>query len=93
MIFAMEDWFASGRAVDLVLMLVLLEALLLTAMHYVGSRGPALRNVLPNLVSGGALLVTVRLAIADAGWVWLGSMLLLALLAHLVDLGLRWDRP
>ena len=53
-------------------------------------RGPALVDVLPNLVSGAMLLLAVRLASTQTHWAWLALVLLLSLLAHLLDLRRRW---
>ena len=81
----------SGRAVDAILVLVCIEAALLVLWRRRTGRGPAVGAVLPNLASGAALLLTVRLALVDAWWGWLAATLALALLAHLLDLGIRWE--
>lgn len=82
--------FHSGRIVDLILLLVLLEAALLGWHHRRTGRGPSLRALLPNLLSGAALLAGVRFALAQSEWFWVAAALLLALLAHLADLHQRW---
>jgi multisubunit Na+/H+ antiporter MnhF subunit len=82
--------FHSGRIVDLILLLVLAEAMLLAWHHHLTGRGPPLRALVPNLLSGAALLVAVRLALVQSEWLWVAAALLLALLAHLADLRQRW---
>ena len=86
----MAGLFHSGHILDLILLLVLAEALLLAWHHHLTGRGPPLRALLPNLLSGAALLVAVRLALVQSGWLWVAAALLFALLAHLADLRQRW---
>jgi hypothetical protein len=88
------EWIASGRAVDAILLLVLLEAGALAVYHRLTGRGPAAALVLPALLAGAALLLALRLALADAAPLWLALSLLAALFAHLFDLASRWrQRP
>jgi hypothetical protein len=86
----LAELFHSGRIVDLILLLVLVEAVLLAWRRQLTGRGPSLRALLPNLLSGAALLAAVRLALVNAAWLWVATALLFALLAHLADLHQRW---
>ncbi len=86
----MAGLFHSGRIVDLILLLVLVEAVLLGWRHHRTGRGPSLRALVPNLISGAALLVAVRLALVQSAWSWVAAALLFALMAHLADLRQRW---
>jgi hypothetical protein len=79
----------SGRMIDVILVLVVIEALALSALHRRSARWPSLRMLMPNLLSGVALLFAVRLALADAWWGWLSACLLAALVMHLADLAVR----
>jgi hypothetical protein len=81
-------WFESGRIIDLILLLVLAEAPLLLWLHRLGI-GPGLRPVWPTLISGFLLMLALRLAMVDTWWGWIAAVLTLALLSHLLDLGLR----
>lgn len=67
--------------VDGIMVLVILEAILLSAL------GRA--TILPNLAAGFMLLVAMRLALADAGLPLVGLSLLAAGIAHLIDLRRR----
>ena len=49
-----------------------------------------LGRVLPNLVSGGFLLLAVRAALGGAWWGWVSLCLLAALIGHLEDLRRAW---
>jgi len=86
----MADFFASGRAADLVLLVLALEALALLAFQRATGRGPAPRAVLALALPGVALVVALRLALTDAWWGWIGLALAAAFLAHLFDLRSRW---
>lgn len=79
----MEAWFASGRIVDALLVLVLLEAIVFLR----AGRG---RLLLPNLAAGACLLLALRAALTGAPVALLGLWLALAGLAHGVDVAGRW---
>lgn len=81
--------FASGRIVDLILLLVLLEALALAAWARRSRSGPGLAGLLPNLLAGAFLLLALRAALADAAWPWIAAALAGGLVAHLWDLSGR----
>lgn len=82
-------WIESGRIVDLILALVVLEALGLA--WWLRGRGGVL-PLAPTLVAGACLLVALRAALAGAGWAWIAAALAGALAAHLADLGIRLRR-
>jgi len=79
-----------GYAVDLALVVTVLEAVALAAYHRGTGRGVAPGLLLGNLLSGACLLLALRGALAGAGWVWIAPCMLAALLAHLADLRQRW---
>lgn len=89
----MGDLFATGRVADLILALVVLEAILLVAYRRRTGRGVATWDLLPNLLAGGCLLLALRGALTGAGWAWIAACLAAALLAHLADLSRRWRVP
>lgn len=86
---AIAAWVESGRIVDLILLLVALEALWLA--WWLRRRGGVLR-LLPNLVAGACLLLALRAGLTGAGGAWLGAALLCAFAAHLADLAIRLRR-
>ncbi|UHD18157.1 hypothetical protein [Thiocapsa bogorovii] len=86
----MAELFASGRLIDLILGLVLVEAIALGVLHRLTGKGVAPRDLVGLLLAGAFLLVAVRLALTGAEWFWIGLSLGLALVAHLADLALRW---
>jgi hypothetical protein len=88
----MAELFASGRAVDLILLLMVLEALGLTVLWRLCACGLPPRALLVILASGGCLLLAVRAAFTHALWVWVAPFLTASLAVHLIDLRLRW-RP
>jgi len=86
----MADLFAGGQIVDLILLLIGLEAVGLAwlARRRQGG-GASVPGLLANLLAGAALLLALRSALTDAEWqataLWLG----LAFIAHVFDLWLR----
>lgn len=81
----MSAWFESGRAIDLVLAVLALEALLILLI----TRGQKRRDVLLALVPGLFLMLAVRAALAGAPWQTIAALVALSLPAHLLDLGRR----
>jgi len=76
----------SGTIIDLILVLVAVEAL---ALHWLDrrlGRGPGLAAVWPTIASGALLLLAVRAALTQAWWGWIGLLLALAGLLHVLDL-------
>jgi hypothetical protein len=88
----MTALFASGHIVDLILLLVLLEAVVLAVWHRRTGLGIAPAALAGILSAGAALLLALRAALVGAWWGWIAAPLLVALLAHLFDLRSRWRR-
>jgi hypothetical protein len=88
----MAGMFESGRIVDGVIALMLLEAVLLAWLHVRRGRGPAPADLLANLAAGLFLLLALRAALVGAAWPWIAASLGAALVAHLCDLARRWPR-
>lgn len=89
----MEALIMSGRMMDIIIALVVFEALALGLLPRfapdLAARFPSLTSLWPTLLSGAILMLAVRLAVTDAPWTILALVLFVALLAHLVDLFLR----
>lgn len=79
---SMAGLFASGRIVDAILLLTVLEGVGLLILRRA--------DLLATLLAGLALLAALRVALAGADWRWLALALLAALIAHLFDLARRW---
>lgn len=82
---ALAQFFSSGRAVDMALAVLFVEALALIFWR----RRP-LANVMTTVIPGACLLMAVRAALTGAGMIWVALWLALSLPAHLADL---WRRP
>jgi hypothetical protein len=80
----MEAWFASGRAIDFVIAVLVLEAVV---VHGVLRQRALLPW--PTFAAGLGLLLAWRLSHAGWGWMWIGPPLGAAGLVHGWDL---WRR-
>ena len=89
----MAGLFESGRVVDLILALMILEALALMALARAFPGRVRLAGLLFNLAAGACLLLALRAVLHDAAWYVAGAWLALALVAHLADLQQRLRRP
>jgi hypothetical protein len=88
----MTDLFASGRLVDLILVLVVIEALALILYWRHTRQGVAPVDLLPNLCAGAFLLLALRVTLAGGSWEIASACLAAAGLAHLTDIGRRWRK-
>jgi hypothetical protein len=86
----MDALFASGRVVDLILLLMAGEAALLVFLHATRRVGMPARQLIPNLLAGACLLMALRAALTGAGAASCAMWLLLGLGGHLLDLAVRW---
>lgn len=84
-----RDLFATGRIVDAILVLVAVEAVGLLAWRRYTGRGPAPFPLLCNLASGASLMLAVRAALTGADWLVVAECLLLSLVAHVTEVGMR----
>ena len=78
----LAELFASGRAVDLVLAVLAIEAAWLVARRRA--------DVLTALLPGALILLGLRAALTGAGWPIVAMWVALSLPAHLYDLRRRW---
>ncbi len=79
----MEWFFASGHAVDLVLLVLGSEFLLLWRM----GRDP--KQTFLMLLPAVLILLALRAALVGADWIWVAGFLALSFPTHLADLGQR----
>jgi hypothetical protein len=86
------EWLRSGRLLDAILLLIVLEAVVLGWWHSRTGRGIAPLDLCLNLAAGALLLLALRAAlsagVAAAAAPWLAA----ALVAHVADLARRWQR-
>lgn len=76
--------FASGHAADIVLAVMLVEALWLVTRG-----GWTLSAVILRLGPGALMLLAVRAALVGVSWPWIALPLILSLPLHLADLARR----
>lgn len=88
----MESLFSTGRIIDAIIILTLVEMLLLCVYYWRTGKGIPTSLVVSNLMAGLCLLLAVRLALSGVAWSWIASCLLASLLAHLANLRALWRR-
>lgn len=79
----MDEFFTSGRAVDVVLAVLVIEGMILIW------RGRRALNVFAALVPAVLMMVALRAALTGADWPWIAVPLAAAFPVHLLDLKLR----
>lgn len=86
------DLFASGRIIDGIIVLMVLETVALLALRTITNNGISLRALLPFMAAGICLMLALRTALVDGSWMVIAGMLMLAFVFHILDIALRWDR-
>lgn len=82
-------WFASGRVIDVILALIVLEVIALVFLRMAKGRAVPLTGLLLTIAAGACLMLAVRAALTGADWPWIALALTAALAAHLADLRIR----
>lgn len=88
-----EQLVTTGRIVDLILVLILVEILAILIFRRLTGGGIAALPLLTNVGAGGSLVLALRAALTGAGWSWVAAFLVVGLVFHVLDLALRWHRP
>jgi hypothetical protein len=83
----MADFFASGRALDVVLGVLAIEAVVLLL------RGWRASIVVSMLLPAALILTAWRLMIAGVAWPWTAMLLAASFPVHLADLTRRRHQP
>ncbi len=80
----------SPHLIDLILMFTILEGVAITM--WLRCRGPTGRPsaVVGMLLPGMCLMLALRASLAGAAWPFVPAALAAALIAHLLDLWMRW---
>jgi hypothetical protein len=84
--------FANGRIVDLILALVVIEAVVLLTYRRLSGCGIPAVGLLTNLLAGAFLLMALRSALIASHWAVTAAWLAAALIAHTADLTQRWRK-
>ncbi len=88
----MQQFFASGRVADLLLGILLLEAVAIAIYARVSADPGVFGRVAPSLLPGALLMIALRLALTGAWWGWIALAIAASLPAHLLDLRNRLRR-
>jgi hypothetical protein len=86
----MADLFATGRIVDLILLLMIAETFLLAGHRHLTGRGVAIMPLLANMAAGACLLLALRATLSGAPWSVVALALGAAFGMHALDLRSRW---
>ena len=89
---SLDGWLDGGRAVGLVLGLMVVEAIVLLWMRHRTGRGIPSLELLTTLAAGAMLVLALDAALEGKGLAGATPFLLAALVAHLADIGLRSRR-
>ena len=88
----MAELFSSGRIIDVILVLMLIQGLALVWLYR--RRGGSLTptDYLFNVLPGAFLMLALRAALVDASWTWVAICLTGSLVTHWLELWRRIGR-
>jgi hypothetical protein len=86
----MNELVASGHIVDLIFCVMAIEILILPRWSRRRGRGSGRFGLMMASLPGLFLLLALRAALTQAGWIWIAGFLAASFPAHLADL---WRRP
>jgi hypothetical protein len=86
----LESLVRTGRVADILIAVMVIEALVLIGYRIARGRGFAIPYVISNLVAGLFLVLALKSALTDSSWVWTALSLAAAGISHAVDLAVRW---
>ncbi|NNM00430.1 MAG: hypothetical protein HKO62_06740 [Gammaproteobacteria bacterium] len=84
-----ESLITSGRIVDIMLAVVVIEWLALGAWRVIRGNGLGIIGATMMLVPGTCLMLALRGALTGASWQWIALVLIASLFAHLTDMAIR----
>jgi hypothetical protein len=87
----MSEIFSSGRLIDIVILITLLEGAFLLTLHRKTGRGVAPQDFVLNMASGLCLMLALKLVLSGAGWQVTALCLMAAGTLHGMDKYKRWN--
>ena len=89
---ALALFFSSGRAVDAVIAITIVEGFALAAYHRMTGNGVAPQEYLLNMIAGLCLMLALRFALVGSTWIAVAVCLTASGVLHMLDLTRRWRR-
>ena len=86
----MQDFFSSGVLADIILVVMIAEAVFLLVYRKATGRGLAPADLLSMLLAGACLVLALRAVLTGSSRPVVMLFLLAALIAHLIDVYRRW---
>jgi hypothetical protein len=87
---SVEQFILSGRIVDVMLAVLVVEVVILSWRHHRTGRGLPPGLLITNAGAGGSLMLALKAGLTGAGWPWIVAALLASLAFHVADLRHRW---
>ena len=88
----LENLIESGRIVDIALAVLVVEIVVILGIRQMTGAGVPAPSLLINAGAGGSLMLALRAALVNDGWVWVAVFLVAALGFHAADVAQRWQR-
>jgi hypothetical protein len=87
----LESYLDPGFFTYLILLVMTLELSVIWVYHSLTKKGIPPRQAIANLAAGGGIVLAMGLIVEGVASHWVALLLLVALLAHCVDIAFRWN--
>ncbi|MDJ0917420.1 MAG: hypothetical protein QNJ05_06605 [Woeseiaceae bacterium] len=88
----LSELILSGRIIDIVLGVLILELLLISMLYRTKGKGVPPYPLLVNIGAGGSLALGIKASVTGADWQWIAVWLVASLVFHILDISARWQR-
>ena len=78
--------FASGRIVDFILVIIVIEGMILGSIYAFRKKGIPPTQFILHALPGAFIFLALRAALVDAGWQPIALFLIASFIAHIIDL-------
>lgn len=85
----MEQFITGGTITGVILAILVIEAVIVSVYLLRTGRASGLPRFLSGLAAGGCLVLALREALTNGGWVMIAIFLTLSFLAHAIELALK----
>ena len=88
----LSELILSGRIIDIVLVVLLLELIIVSMLYRARGTGVPPYPLMVNIGAGGSLALAIKASLTGAGWQWIAVWLMTSLVFHVLAVNTRWQK-
>ena len=87
----LEQLILSGRIVEIMLTVMAIEIIVVEILRRRRGAGIGTLPLVINIGAGASLMLALRAALTEAGWLAIAAFLVASLVFHVLDVRIRWQ--